>query len=251
MNRRILVLLTGVVFLFFSCKKELINFKTRKHSDKFKVEQISFDYLTAKTKIKYIDGNRRVNGTAHIRMRMDSMIWISVSPMGIEASRCIITKDTILVINRMAKVFYAFNFEEISKFFNFNIDYDLVQAILLGNLALPIDDESKISKENKYFLIKQKTGKLDIQSFVNMLTKKIETVILDEVSTKNSMSLKYDNFKPLNEFLFAENCQMNITYTSQQGPVVTSLNLQHNKVEISDKPLKFPFNIPAKYESYK
>jgi hypothetical protein len=32
---------------------------------------------------------------------------------------------------------------------------------------------------------------------------------------------------------------------------VTSINLQHRKAEIADKPLKFPFNIPEKYEAFK
>ena len=37
----------------------------------------------------------------------------------------------------------------------FKIDYDLIQAILLGNLARPIDQKTQIAKENNYFNYKR------------------------------------------------------------------------------------------------
>jgi hypothetical protein len=76
-------------------------------------------------------------------------------------------------------------------------------------------------------------------------------MLINEAETSNFMTLKYSDFKELNEFLFGKVCLMNITYKAKKGPLVTSVNLQHNKAEISDKPLKFPFNVPEKYEVFK
>lgn len=250
MNNKIPLILIAFVILFSSCKKDLIGFKSKKRD--VNVEEIDFDYFVARTKVRYAEGDKQVNGNANIRIKKDSLIWFSVSPsIGLEATRVMISKDTAIVINRMDKEYYIFNFEEISRYFNFQVDFDLIQSILLGNLARPIDEDTKIAKENDYYMIKQTSGPLDIQSFVLMDNKKIETVLINEVETSNFMTLKYSEFKETSEYLFPKICQINLTYKAKKGPLVTSINLQHNKAEISDKKLKFPFNIPAKYEAFK
>ncbi|MCG8308660.1 MAG: DUF4292 domain-containing protein [Cytophagales bacterium] len=251
MNRKFPILLIVIAFIFTSCKKDLIGIKSKK-KENVNVEEIDFDYFLTRTKVRYAEGDKQVNGNANIRIKKDSLIWFSVSPsIGLEATRVLITKDTAIVINRMDKEYYVFNFDEISRYFNFKVDFDLIQSIILGNLARPIDRETQIAKENNYYMIKQKSGPLDIQSFVLVDNKKIETVLINEDATSNFMTLKYSEFKETSEFLFPKICHVNLTYKAKKGPLVTSINLQHNKAEISDKPLKFPFNIPAKYDAFK
>lgn len=250
MNSRLLLFLVLIVF-FSSCKKDLSTTKSKK-KEAVNIEEIDFDYFTTKTKVKYSEGDKQVNGTANIRIKKDSLIWISISPsIGIEASRISITKDTAIVINRMEKEYYIFTYEEISRYFNFKIDYEMIQSILLGNLVRPLKDNSKVAKEGEYFLVKQKSGPLDIQSYILSDNKKIETVLITEDVTSNFMTLKYTDFKEAGAYLFARSCLVNLTYKAKKGPVVTSVNLQHNKADIMDKPLKFPFNIPGKYEAFK
>jgi hypothetical protein len=249
-NRLALIFLVSIV-IFSSCRKDSIGIKTKRKGN-VNIEEIDFDYFQARTKVRYTEGDKQVNGNANIRIKKDSVIWFSVSPsIGIEATRVMITKDTAIVINRMDKEYYIFNFDEISRYFNFKIDYDLIQSIILGNLARPIDDDTKIAKENEYFMIKQKSGPLDLQSFVLADNKKIETVLINEQATSNFMTLKYSDFKETAGYLFPNICQVNLTYKAKKGPVVTSVNLEHKRAEIADKPLKFPFNIPEKYEAFK
>ncbi|NJN26060.1 MAG: DUF4292 domain-containing protein [Cyclobacteriaceae bacterium] len=251
MNKLLPLYLLLLVILASSCKKELVGIKSKKKSA-VNIEEIDFDYFQTKTKIRYTEGDKQVSGNANIRIKKDSLIWISVSPsIGIEATRVMISKDTALIINRIDKEFYVFNFEEISRYFNFKVDFDLIQSILLGNLVRPIDDKTQVARENNYFLVKQKSGPLDIQSFVQTANKKIETVLINEIATDNFMTLKYSDFKQTGAYLFAKVCLVNLTYKTNKGPLVTSINLQHNKAEIVDKPLKFPFNIPTKYDAFK
>ena len=188
----------------------MIGFKSKKEN--VNIEEIDFDYFVTRTKVRYAEGDKQVNGTANIRIKKDSLIWFSVSPsIGLEATRVMITKDTAIVINRMDKEYYIFNFEEISRYFNFQIDFDLIQSILIGNLARPIDDDTKIAKENNYYMVKQESGPLDIQSYVLIDNKKIETVLINENKSSNFMTLKYGEFKETGPFLFPKVCQINLT----------------------------------------
>ncbi len=251
MNKKYALYLLALTIFMSSCSKNIVGFKSNKKGN-VNIEEIDFDYFNTKTKVRYAEGDKIVNGNASIRIKKDSLIWFSVSPsIGLEATRVMITKDTAIVINRMDKEYYIFNFDEISRYFNFKIDFDLIQAILLGNLARPVDQKTQIAKENNYYMIKQKSGPLDIQSYVLVDNKKIETVLINEIETSNFMTLKYSEFKETGAYLFPKICQINLTYKAKKGPLVTSINLQHNKAEISDKPLKFPFNIPSKYDAFK
>jgi len=251
MNRKLAFFALIITIFFSSCKKNMIGFNSDKKNN-VNIEEIDFEYFQTRTKVRYTEGDKQVNGNAHIRIKKDSLIWFSISPsVGLEATRVMITKDTAIVINRMDKEYYIFNFEEISRYFNFKVDFELIQSIILGNLAREIDDKTQIAKENNYYLIKQTSGPLDIQSFVLIDNKKIETVLINEIETSNFMTLKYSEFKETSNYLFARNCQINLTYKAKKGPMVTSINLQHHRADISDKPLKFPFNIPSKYEAFK
>ena len=251
MNRKLLLYLLVFTVLFSSCKKDIVGIKSEK-KENLNIEEIDFDYFQTRTKVRYAEGDKQVIGNAHIRIKKDSLIWFSISPsIGLEATRVMISKDTAIVINRMDKEYYIFNFDEISRYFNFKIDFELIQSILIANLARPVDDNTQVANENNYYLVKQKSGPLDIQSFILKDNKKIETVLINEEATSNFMTLKYSEFKETDGYLFPKICQINLTYKAKKGPLVTSINLQHNKAEILDKPLKFPFNIPSKYEAFK
>ncbi len=253
MNRFLLLTFLALTFILGSCKKEFTAFKSKSGmKEKFNVQDVDFKYMTARSKVRYQEGNKQVNGNAHIRMRKDSVIWFSVTPsVGLEVTRGMITPDTVLILNRMDKEYYVFTFTEISRYFNFQIDYQLIQNILLGNLPMPVGDDSRIAKENNYYMVKQAHGALNFQSFVNMSNMKVETVLVTEKPSDNFMTMKYSDFEPVNNYLFPFACLINLTYKSEKGPSVTSVNLTHNKIDISDKPLKFPFNIPNKYEAFK
>ena len=251
MNRKLLLYLLVFTVLFSSCKKDIVGIKSEK-KENLNIEEIDFDYFQTRTKVRYAEGDKQVIGNAHIRIKKDSLIWFSISPsIGLEATRVMISKDTAIVINRMDKEYYIFNFDEISRYFNFKIDFELIQSILIANLARPVDDNTQVANENNYYLVKQKSGPLDIQSFILKDNKKIETVLINEEATSNFMTLKYSEFKETDGYLFPKICQINLTYKAKKGPLVTSINFQHNKAEILDKPLKFPFNIPSKYEAFK
>ncbi len=74
MNKRIPLIALIFLILFSSCKKDIIGFKSNKKE--VDVEEIDFDYFHSKTKVRYAEGDKQVNGNAHIRIKKDSLIWV-------------------------------------------------------------------------------------------------------------------------------------------------------------------------------
>jgi hypothetical protein len=77
---------------------------------------------------------------------------------------------------------------------------------------------------------------------------KLKKILMVEQPTNNSLTLDYEDFSMLNNFLFPYSSLISLQYQSPQGYYNTLVTIQHLKAEISDKELKFPFNVPNKYD---
>ncbi|MCC5928537.1 MAG: DUF4292 domain-containing protein [Cyclobacteriaceae bacterium] len=242
----------GVVLMlalgFVSCKKELST-AGRKNLEGLAVEQIDFDYFSSRSRISYDQGDKSIRGIANIRMKKDSIIWLSLSPsVGVEVSRAVITEDSIVVINRLDKNYSVIDYGQMSKDLGFKVDFQLMQSVILGNLPIPFSHHDRLQKEQEQLKIEHKDGFLVIESYINNQNKKLETMLMRILDSKNSLSLQYADFGRLDQYQFAHSCNVKMVYDADYGLVDTSIEIEHQKPELSLKPLKFPFNVPARYE---
>ena len=63
------------------------------------------------------------------------------------------------------------------------------------------------------------------------------------------LTVDYENFKPLGNILFpGRHLFTSVSYLDDSSvPVITNINFNFKEVERTNRPLKFPFNIPSKY----
>lgn len=212
------------------------------------IEQIDFGYLQGKARLVFKDEKKEQEVKANIRIRKDSVIWMTFSVVGVQGGKALINKDSITIVSNLKNEYYVFEYEELSKRFNFKIDYSVVEAALLGNLIKGKDLQTEISKDGERDLMTQTEGTVTIKNFVNPALRKIEYVELIESSTSNKLKLEYSNFQPLGDKNFAYNNVVNIFYKTAAGVINNNIIIEYNKAEVGDKELKFPFNIPKRYD---
>jgi hypothetical protein len=259
----------GIVLLFilagihFSCKKQ----PSRSHSVKtdstkvvvvdsvypaydFEVKNIDFIYFHSKSKFTYKDADNDIDATLNIRIKKDSIIWINVTPaLGVEAVRGIIRPDSIIIVNKIAKDYYVYDFPSLSKKFNFNVNFQIIQALLMGNMPFPRTVKDKISLQGEYYQIKQQTDTLITDNYINIHSLKLEKLVFSQPFTTNSLTVNYANFiavEPDKMIPFVSS--LSLDYFFEGKKLNTFITINHQKPEFSDKGLKFPFNIPHKYE---
>jgi len=211
--------------------------------------ELDFEYFQAKSKIKYDDGIQNFNANATIRIRKDSLIWISISSTGVEAIRSIIQKDSIFVIDRLNKVYREFSFDSLQRAYNIPIDYHMVQSVLIGNLIKTRKNNDKVLKDDDFFILKQNSGNLTIDNFVNKKSMKIERVKVRETPSESNMEIKYEDFQIMNEILIPYKNSVFLTYNRNNSELVSHLNINFSRVAINEKKIKFPFNVPNRYVS--
>jgi Domain of unknown function (DUF4292) len=251
LSRLLLLLLT--VFVFQACSKKIVPPASKSvvnivPNDSLSVEEIDFEYLHGRGRMVLKDGNKENEVKANIRVRKDSVIWMNFSVIGVQGGRALITRDSITVMNNVKNEYYVFEYKELSKKFKMDITYDMIQAAMLGNLLMPRSTQDTVERKTASYLLNQRSGTIDVLNYISAATMKIQKVELKENNTHNSLVINYANFQPLDTKLFPYDGTISLFYKAAAGLLNTTIIFEYSKVEVGDKELRFPFNIPKKYD---
>ncbi len=212
------------------------------------IQEIDFEYFHGKARLNFKDNTREREVKANIRIRKDSVIWMSFSVIGVQGGKALINKDSITIVSTVNKEYYVYSYEELSKRFNFKIDFYVIQAAMLGNLIIPKHSIDDIQEEEKFNRLLQSQGTVGIKNFINKDTKKLEMVELSESGTGNQLKLDYSDFQPVGDKLFPYKGIIDVLYKSPKGLVNNTIVFEYSKAEVGDRELRFPFNIPKRYD---
>jgi hypothetical protein len=211
-----------------------------------KPAEIDFKYLNIKSKVDFSSGGELQSFPVNIHIKKDSIIWLSIV-VGLEGARGIITKDSVIFLDRLHRTYYKYDFTSLSKQFNFNINYDLVQSILIGNMPIKKREIDEVSKQESVFVIKQKEGFVQIENVIAEANLKLQKVNASDETGDSKMGIDYANFLTLSEFIFPQEIRAKIDAKKDGKLLQTSINLQHNKIEVLDQSPGFTFSIPKSY----
>jgi len=249
MNNRLSLLLIGFFFLVTACSKKIVGPSVNLGPAKpvLNIEEIDFDYMHGKARMVLREANKEREVKANIRIRKDSVIWMTFSVIGLQGGKALINKDSITIVSNVDKEYYVFDYVELSKRYNFDINYDVIQAAMLGNLIMKRKDEDQIVQESSFFIMKQQANSIVVDNYINAASMKVEKIEMKETDSNNSLVINYSNFQPMDSKLFPYNGTINLFYKALSGSFNTTIIFEYNKAEVGDKELKFPFNIPKRY----
>ena len=236
----------ATTFLLIGCSKKVV--PTTPPPPDIEIQEIDFDYFHGKARMIYNDNKKEREVKAHIRIRKDSVIWMTFTVIGVQGGRALINHDSVTIVSTVDKEYYVFDYATLSKRFNFDINYNTIQSAFLGNLIWSRQETDGITPGTDFNLLEQHRGTVDLKNHINPLTRKIEKIEMKEQSTGNSIQIDYSNFQPVGDKIYPFNGTVSIFYKTASGILNTIITLEYNKAEVGDKELKFPFNIPRKYD---
>lgn len=223
---------------------------------------------------------------ANIRLKKDSVIWVSITPaLGIEVFRVLITPDSVKYISKIPdnKYYYSGDFTAIIDLMKVDIDFAMLQDLLIGN-AIGLDkEEGKFRSEidNDLYLmiskykrrVKKVVGVDDRKLLANdtiqinpndrryqRAVRKDDDLIIsrywiegenfrlvkslfDDLLHQRTVQLNYGDFKMDHEQYYPSHCALNVRSTDQ----IQELSFDITKL-VSDKTFEFPFEVPEDYE---
>jgi Domain of unknown function (DUF4292) len=214
--------------------------------DKLKIEEIDFKYLKAKAKVSIKTPNESQNVNVDIRMKKDSLIWMNISMFGITGATALFDKNIVKLYDKIHGEYNEYTYTDFAERFKFNINYDILQALIVGNRPFK-KNKSRVVRENEYYLLKQEQDKVLIDNYIGE-NRKLKKLLLTQEDTNNKLTLDFTDFTTLNQYLFPNSSLITVDYKSNEDQKMyqTVVNIKHTKVELLETPLEFPFKVPEK-----
>ena len=221
--------------------------------------ELTFNNLSAKLSLTYSNEKSSTKLQGRLRMKQDSILWISFSPaMGIEAARLILTQDSIKFINRLNKTYFTGEYQMLDTLISTTIDYTIIQSMILAN-ELPyykLDNYSVKADNNMYLLTMEKKRKVKRKikrgkSPTNVIIEKVwldpvnfrmRRVEMNEIGDdKKKLVVQYNDYREVEGKMFP--FKIKISVSADKDIVI---DVDYSKVHF-DETLSFPFRIPSKY----
>ncbi len=264
MNKQ-LVSTIFVFLLFVGCRSTKTNQilytkapKAEKLIETVERAHFKFDWMSAKISGKFNDSNQSFSFKGSVKIRKDSLIWISISPgLGLELGRVLLDLDSVHFMNRFEKTYFKSSYAELSQKAQSSLSFMKIQSLLVGNTITDFESKKHYSwLENQYFKVssanekqikkwvrsKRKPNHEIYLASINPGSSKIFSQQLKNLKLNRDLVVEYEDFETHNDLLIAESVKLSITTSKEM-----SLSLSYSKINLN-KVFKFPFSVPATYE---
>ena len=287
------IIILGVAIAFSACAKKTEIIKPQKlqsRSPKYLIKKLNahkqdFDYLFAKFTARTNFDNKKLNFKGSIRIKSDSIIWLSFTKLGgIELVRIVLTQDSIKFINKWDKEYYTGKLNDLKDFGGISVEYKVLEDLLTG-MPFDFDPNGKYKSSNDYYYyllslkakskVRKATQMMGEDSLLTLemqdkrYDKAISKVPEDELILKNyylfpesfllakqsvnliaqqqAIEIAYDNYEIIDDFYtFAFNQIIRIASKDKSS----RLDIKYTTIKLNEK-LAFPFKISKKYAPYK
>jgi len=215
-----------------------------------------FDNLQIKTRIEIVSDGKSQSFSATVRMKNDSIIWASVSPMlGIEALRFYMTQDSVKIMNRLDNTYFLSDINYLKTLLGADIDFNMLQAIITGNdfPHFAVDSFDLTTSSDSYYLSHKQRAKLRNKYNNSRLTLnqklsidreifKITKNYFSDTEEKYKFEWLYADFKIINNRMLAHHIEGHMETSSKKWTIKTDFE----KITPASG-LNFSFVIPANY----
>ena len=218
----------------------------RKTIENLSRNYIDFKTFNAKIKVQYQDSRgKNQDLTAIVRIMKDSAIWISLtaSLLNIEVYRVLITKDSVIVQNKLEKEVQYRSLDYLQEVTEIPFDYKTLQDLLIGNPVFidsnivyykKTDDQILFSMVGSYF-----KNLLTLSSVnFNLTHSKLDDV---DIARSRTADLTYADYENKSGFNFSTYREITV---SEKNRLDIRLNFKHYEF---NKELSVLFNVPKNY----
>ncbi len=248
MNLRI-SLLTSLLLLFFlissaqnnSDSTTVLNYDSL--SAKISSQQVKYQTLSARTRMVWNDGSSEQEFTGSIRVKKDSLIWMSLGMMGFEGVRVLITPDSFHVINRLTNEYSVRDFSFLQSWLLFPVNFKMLQEIIAGEKISIGEKASMAGIEDSNTVLYLESDKVLEKIWVNTTHYTYNKILLKDKLLKQDMTITFDayNYSEAKPFSYKRSIAMN------RNGDAAKLNMDILKISF-DEPLTFPFEVSEKFK---
>jgi hypothetical protein len=179
--------------------------------------------------------------------RKDSIIYITISKLGIEGARAVITPDTVKFINHLTSEYYLGDYTFLEQLLGFKVSFAMLQSLFMGedvagfepNCRLTIVKDTNIytssSRKNK------ETGVTIAQELKTDSAQKVIENNMTELATQTFIGMRYWDFTNIDSQAFFQQAEALIPSQNK----MLQFNIKNIRINV---PGPVSIQIPAKYK---
>jgi hypothetical protein len=207
---------------------------------------LNYTTFYGRAKAYYNSPQASGNATVYIKMKKDSVIWISVTgPLNVEGARVLITQDSIKILNKTEGSLQLNSIDQLQKITKLPLTFSDLQNVILGKAVFIGGDSSGAAYDvQKDSIIVTATGNL--LEYIYSFAKNNFQLAQSNFKTENNpsvtgASIAYNNYRPAGVMNFST--YRNITVT---GDLPSSLELNFREYNFN-QPQNFVFTVSKNY----
>jgi len=243
-----------IAFLFGACKSvsktvekgTLKTLKTAQIIQRATKADITAQTVIAKIKVKYITAKKTQNITAKLRLKKDSVIWISLTAVGgIPVAKFLIKPHSVLYYEKLNKRYFKGDFSLLNNWLKTDLDFKKIQNMLFAQPIYNLKGLKFIQAiaENSYQLkAKKKTDNNRAVYWFNPTHFKLNKQAFYK-NKKESLTFIYGGFDTSTSNRYPNKMQV----IAQSKKDIVKINLTYRSLRFN-VPLSFPFRIPKNYK---
>jgi hypothetical protein len=215
-------------------------------------KQAEFTWLSTRFSGSVLWDGKTTPIAGTMRIQKDEAIYISVAPiLGIEVARAIITPDSVKLLNRLESTYYVGDLRVLSRMFNADIDFYMLQALLTGNdfphfrtdqftlndesVLIQLDAQQRTRISNQGEPIKQALS-------IDPDIMRIRTNVIEQSNPTRALRADYKKYDNVSGQLLPSD--LKLMFADEKD--TSNLEMMFTRTTL-DVPQNMEFSVPSKY----
>ncbi|TXB63291.1 DUF4292 domain-containing protein [Phaeodactylibacter luteus] len=206
--------------------------------------RVSPEWFESRLKINYAGEDMSVSASATLRMRKDSLVWLSVKKFGFEVARAQITQDSVFVIDRINSEYTAAPLDYLASSYGLPASLQQLQDFLLGNPVFFATKGLTAEPLGPTYRLSGGHEGLDTEYLIGADDFLLKKITLSDTRNKQEMSALLSEYGPVEgagNFSYLRNLTLSSPYS---GTAEVALQFSNPVLNV---PTQTQFSIPPRY----
>jgi hypothetical protein len=202
------------------------------------------DWFSARLRVTYEGEDQSVSGSATLRMKKDSAVWMSVKKLGLELARVLVTKDSVYVLDRFNREYSVESLDYLASSYGLPASLLGLQDFLLGNAVIFDDQQLGVKPLGPTYQLTASSEALISDYWIDASEYFVHKMAFNDKSNNQQVNVLLEEFAPTTDqqkFSYLRSLDINSPSLSK-----VTIGIKFSKLEVNI-PKELNFEIPSKY----
>lgn len=198
--------------------------------------QPNYQTLSARAKVTWNDGNEETSFQTGIRMKQDSVVWMSLSAAGIEGVRLLIGRDSMRVLNNLSGDVSTHDLSYLQFWLPFPVNFPMLQQFIAGQRMAIGEKAAMVSAEDSLWVLHTESDNMRETVWVDKQHYTLRKILLKDKLMNQDMEVIFEAYSALDGKPFSFRRLIHIHH----GPASMQMTIEVTRAKLNEV-LTYPF----------